>query len=74
MSAVERTFSNFGWIHSKIRNRLGNDTSAKLVFCYRMLRGHTSNEDCDFDIDINDIEKVYMQLDTESDINANDNL
>jgi hypothetical protein len=74
---MERTFSNFGWIHSKIRNRLGNDTSAKLVFCYRMLRGHTSNEDCcdfDNDIDINDIEKLYKQLDTESEIDGNDDI
>ena len=40
-ASVERVFSNFGLIHSKIRNRLGNEKASKLVFCYRMLRGAT---------------------------------
>lgn len=38
-ASIERIFSNFGQIHSKVRNRLGNDTASKLVFCYRLLRG-----------------------------------
>ena len=38
-ASIERIFSNFGAIHTKIRNRLGNAKAAKLVFCYRMLRG-----------------------------------
>lgn len=38
-SSIERVFSSFGLVHSKLRNRLGNDKAAKLVFCYRMLRG-----------------------------------
>ena len=38
-ASVERIFSNFGQIHSKIRNRLGNQTAGKLVFCFRLLRG-----------------------------------
>jgi len=33
-----------GYIHSKIRNRLEGATAAKLVFCYRMLRGKTDFE------------------------------
>jgi len=39
-----------GYIHNKMRNRLGCATAAKLVFCYRMLRGEKcddfSVEDC----------------------------
>lgn len=38
-ASTERIFSNFGVIHSKLRNRLGKNTAAKLVMCYWMLRG-----------------------------------
>jgi len=38
-ASVEHTFSNLGQIHSKIRNRLGNQTAGKLVFCFSLLRG-----------------------------------
>ena len=38
-AAIERIFSNFGMIQSKLRNRLDLDKAGKLVFCYRMLRG-----------------------------------
>ena len=38
-AAIERIFSNFGMIQSKLRNRLGLAKAGKLVFCYRMLRG-----------------------------------
>ena len=31
--------SNFGVTHTKLHNRLGNETASNLVFCYRMLRG-----------------------------------
>ena len=38
-AAIDRIFSNFGMIQSKLRNRLGLAKEGKLVFCYRMLRG-----------------------------------
>jgi hypothetical protein len=38
-AAIERIFSNFSMIQSKLRNRLGLVKAGKLVFCYRMLRG-----------------------------------
>ena len=38
-ASIERIFSTFGFIHDKIRNRLGVEKAAKLVFCYRMLAG-----------------------------------
>jgi len=48
-ASIQRIFSNFGCIHSKLRNRLGGATAAaKLVFCYCMLCGSNS-EDCDID-------------------------
>ena len=40
-ASIERVFSNFGVIHTKLRNRLGNEKASKLVFCYRMLRGQS---------------------------------
>lgn len=44
-ASVERVFSNFGIIHTKLRNRLGVERAAKLVFCYRMLRGKSADDD-----------------------------
>ena len=38
-ASIERVFSSFGAVHTKARNRLGNVKAAKLVYCYRMLRG-----------------------------------
>ena len=38
-ASLERVFSNFGVIQTKLRNRLGLQKAAKLVFCYRFLRG-----------------------------------
>ena len=38
-ASIERVFSTFGLVHSKLRNRLGVERASKLVFCYRMLRG-----------------------------------
>lgn len=40
-AAIERVFSNLGMIQNKLRNRLGIDKAAKLVACYRELRGGT---------------------------------
>ena len=38
-ASIERIFSNFGFIQTKLRNRLGLEKAAKLVTCYRELRG-----------------------------------
>ena len=37
-AAAERNFSNFGFIHNKIRNRLKNERVKKLVYIYGNLR------------------------------------
>lgn len=34
-ASVERIFSTFGLVHSKLRNRLGTEKAAKLVFLYK---------------------------------------
>ena len=44
-ASIERTFSSFGFIQSKLRNRLGHDTASKLVFAYGILRGREAAED-----------------------------
>jgi len=44
-ASIERIFSNFGYIHNKLCNRLGGQTAAKLVFCYHMLRGNYESEE-----------------------------
>ena len=38
-ASIERIFSNFAFVHTKVRNRLGVEKASNLVFCYRMLRG-----------------------------------
>ena len=39
-AGVERIFSTFGFVHSKVRNRLGTAKAGKLVFLYKMLNTH----------------------------------
>lgn len=34
-ASVERIFSTFGMVHSKVRNRLGTEKASKLVFLYK---------------------------------------
>ena len=36
-TGVERIFSTFGIVHSKLRNRPGTDKAGKLVFIYKLL-------------------------------------
>lgn len=36
-AGVERIFSTFGFVHSKVRNRLGTEKAGKLVFVYKLL-------------------------------------
>jgi hypothetical protein len=73
-AAVERIFSNFGFVHSKLRNRLKSETAAKLVFCYRMLRMQNtdasrsteSNMDNDDDDDDDSVVELVSDSDSES--------
>ena len=44
-SGVERIFSTFGLVQSKLRNNLGNEKAAKLVFLFKEYNNFTeSNE------------------------------
>jgi hypothetical protein len=38
-ASIEHIFSSFGAVQTKLRNRLGIQKAAKLVACYRTLRG-----------------------------------
>ncbi|KAK2148610.1 hypothetical protein LSH36_489g01044 [Paralvinella palmiformis] len=38
-ASMERIFSNFGLIQTKLRNRLGLGKASNLVMCYKCLRG-----------------------------------
>ena len=46
---LERIFSRFGLVHSKIRNKLGVEKAAKLVFLYKVLNKDIEMEDDDDD-------------------------
>ena len=48
-ASVERIFSRFGLVHSKIRNKLGVEKAAKLVFLYKVLNKDIEMEDDDDD-------------------------
>jgi len=58
-AGLERIFSSFGLVHSKLRNRLGNDKAAKLTFMFRALnqeakpslmsKGSVEQQKCDAD-------------------------
>ena len=39
-SGVERVFSSYGIVHSKLRNRLGTEKAAKLVFLFKTMNAH----------------------------------
>ena len=39
-TAIERIFSNFGLVQSKVRNQLGLEKAAKLMTCYGQLHGN----------------------------------
>ena len=36
-AGVERVFSSYGLVHSKLRNRLGTEKAAKLVFLFKAI-------------------------------------
>ena len=44
-ASIERTFSSFGLVQTKLQNRLGHTIAEKLVFCYRMLQETAAEDD-----------------------------
>ncbi|XP_073503756.1 uncharacterized protein [Phyllobates terribilis] len=50
-AGVERIFSSFGLIHSKLRNRLGPNKAGKLVFLFQIMNRNKEEEDDDEDDD-----------------------
>ena len=64
-AGLERLFSSFGLIHTKLRNRLWNEKVAKLVKVYTSLRDGNSikSEEDNFDIVLSeDIEILWFEL------------
>ena len=54
-AGVERVFSSFGLVDSKLRNRLGIGKAAKLVFLFKLLnKKPLDTDECDDDHDDND--------------------
>ena len=49
-AGVERVFSTFGLVHSNIRNGLGIEKAAKLVFVFKLLNKLDSGFDCPYEI------------------------
>ena len=43
-SGVERVFSSYGLVHTKLRNRLGTDKAAKLVFLFKIMNTNVNND------------------------------
>ena len=42
--SIERIFSTFAHVHNKVRNRLSVEKAQKLVYCYRILRGNSTDD------------------------------
>ena len=49
-AGLERTFSRYGLIHTKLRNRLSNERCRKLVKVYRNLRDKNADKEDNFEI------------------------
>ena len=48
-ASLERSFSTFGYVKSKLRNRLKLEQTAKLVFCNRHLRAKHAEDESESD-------------------------
>ena len=43
-ASIEKIFSTFAHVHNKVRNRLSIEQAQKLVYCYRILRGDSTDD------------------------------
>ena len=44
-AGLERIFSSYGLVHSKLRNKLGNNKAAKLTFLFKHLNQPEDKQD-----------------------------
>ena len=44
IASIERIFSTFAHVHNKVPNRLSVEKAQKLVYCYRILRGNSTDD------------------------------
>ena len=42
-ASIKRVFSTFAQVHNKVRNRLSVEKAQKLVYCYKILRGNSTD-------------------------------
>ena len=50
IASVEKVFSRFGLVHSKLQNRLGMEKAGKLIFIYKAINDRFGSDFCDDDI------------------------
>ncbi len=43
-SGVERVFSSYGLVHTKLKNRLGTEKAAKLAFLFKTMNSNVNND------------------------------
>ena len=43
-ASIERIFSTFAHVHNKVPKRLSVEKAQKLVYCYRILRGNSTDD------------------------------
>ena len=43
-ASIKRKFSTFAHVHNKVPNRLSVEKAQKLVYCYRILRGNSTDD------------------------------
>ena len=43
-ASIERIFSAFAHVPNKVRNRLSVDKAQKFMYCYRILRGNSTDD------------------------------
>ncbi|CAG8833036.1 27337_t:CDS:2, partial [Racocetra persica] len=74
-AAAERNFSTFGFIHSKLRNRLHNTRVKKLVYVYENLRIYAEkpvNNKIDTGINNSKVNQINQEIYNDEDMEIDD--
>ena len=59
-AGLERIFSSYGLVHSKLRNKLGNQKAAKLAFLFKSMNQHVTDKHTPFNT------RLQSQTDTDA--------
>lgn len=73
-ASLERTFSSFGMIQSKLRNRLGNEKAGKLTFLFKYKNQMQKNvkENLDWILDNSNIPRPLPEPSSEHSIDSDE--